>query len=161
LEDLTAIPDVKGFADAASNASKADKFTRDGAIARMDVYVEWLLTPTDMRVPKWKKDVATLLGVTMPTLQKYDHDPWLRREFIKRSRVAFTVSRSANVIETLYQRATDPDDPQGVSAAKALMQYMSAQDEREDSDKVDLSELTADQLVKMAKTLADQAKGKK
>lgn len=161
MEDLTAAPDVKSFADAATTASNADKFTRDGAIARMDVYVEWLLTPTDMRVPKWKKDVATLLGVTMPTLQKYDHDPWLRREFIKRSRVAFTVSRSANVIETLYQRATDPDDPQGVSAAKALMQYMSAQDEREDNDKVDLSELTADQLVKMAKSLADQAKSKK
>lgn len=161
MDNLTAIPEVEGFANAASDASKADKFTRDGALARMDVYVEWLLTPADMRVPRTKKDLATLLGVTRNTLQKYDHDPWLRREFIKRSRVAFTVSRSADVINTLYQRATDPDDPQGVSAAKTLMQFMQSQDEREDGDAVDLSELSADELVKIAKKLSDQAKGKK
>lgn len=161
MDNLTALPDVKSFADSATDAGKADKHTREGALARMDVYVEWLLTPTDMRVPKHKKDIATLLGVTRNTLQKYDHDAWLRREFIKRSRVAFTVSRSADVINTLYQRATDPDDPQGVSAAKTLMQYMQAQDEREEGDAVDLSELKIDDLLKIAKNLSDQAKGRK
>ncbi len=154
--DLNATPDVGEFFEAASNARKADKSTREGALARMEVYLEWLLTPKDVRAPRLKKEIADLLDVSTNTLLKYDHDPWLRREYIKRSRVAFTVSRASDVIETLYRRATDDTDPQGVAAARTLMTYMQAQDEREEGDSVDLSTLTAKDLLNLAKELEKQ-----
>ena len=130
----------------ATSASTEDKQSRDGAVARMDVYVEWLLTPSNEREPRTKKALAAELNITTGTLRRYDQDPWMRREFLRRSRAAFTTSRAAEVIDTLYQRATDPYDTQGVSAAKALLHYAMAQDEREPEKGVDLSQFSADQL---------------
>jgi hypothetical protein len=146
-------PEVEQLEDAISDASAEDN-SRDGAVARMDVYVEWLLTPRTLRVPQLKKDLATQLGISAETLRRYDHDPWMRREYLKRSRAAFTVSRASEVVETLYKRATDPHDPQGVTAAKTLMQFMAQQDEAEESDSVDLSKMTTDDLVALALKVA-------
>ncbi len=137
-------------------AAQQSDNTREGRIQRMEAYVEWLLTPKAERDPKYKKDLAARLGITPATLQKYDHDPWVRKEYLKRSRVAFTVSRAADVIETLYTRATDPHDPQGVTAAKHLMQYMQAQDERDTEKPIDLASMTADELVNLAMEVAAQ-----
>lgn len=143
------------LSEALVHAQESDN-TREGRIARMEAYVEWLLTPESERQPRYKKDLAAALGVSTNTLRKYDHDPWVRKEYLKRSRVSFTVSRAADVIETLYQRATDPHDPQGVTAAKTLMGYFQAHDEKEQDKTVDLSELTADELVKLAMDVAAQ-----
>lgn len=148
--DLNAVPEVNEFSDDIANAAKADKHSRDGAVARMAVYVEWLLIPKEMRVPQYKKDLATALGISTNTLIKYDHDPWLRKEYLRKSRVSFTVSRAADVIETLAQRATDPMDPQGVAAAKTLLTFMQAQDEAEDGNDVDLGSMTTEELVALA-----------
>ena len=149
--DLNAVPEVNEFSDDIANAAKADKHSRDGAVARMAVYVEWLLIPKEMRVPQYKKDLATALGISTNTLIKYDHDPWLRKEYLRKSRVAFTVSRAADVIETLAQRATDATDPQGVAAAKTLLTFMQAQDDKETAEDLDLSTLSGSDLVELAK----------
>lgn len=148
------MPEEVDFSNATSTASETDLTTRDGAVARMDVYVEWLLTPRSHRSPQTKKDLAAQLGISTETLRKYDHDPWVRREYLKRSRAAFTVSRASEVVETLYQRATDQHDPQGVTAARTLMQYMQQQDEAEGAERVDLSQLTTDELVELALRVA-------
>lgn len=135
-------------------ADEPTSSSRDDVVARMDAYVEWLLTPRSHRSPQTKKDLAALLGISTETLRRYDHDPWVRREYLKRSRASFTVSRAADIIDTLYKRATDDHDPQGVTAAKTLMQYMQQQDEAEGADRVDLSQLTTDELVELALRVA-------
>jgi len=160
--EVTTTPETTDISDAISDAREADKTSRDGAVARMDVYVEWLLVPVDSRIPKFKKDLAALLDITVETLRKYDHDPWVRKEYLKRSRVAFTVSRAAAVIDNLFRRATDPMDPQGVTAARTLMQYFVAQDETEAGERIDLSSMTSDELVELALRVASaDAKGKR
>jgi len=148
--EVTTTPETVDISDAISEASQADKTSRDGRVARMDVYVEWLLVPADRRVPKFKKDLAAQLGINSETLRKYDHDPWVRREYLKRSRVAFTVSRAADVIDSLYQRAMSPMDPQGVTAANTLIKYFVGQDENEGKERVDLSQMSSDELMELA-----------
>lgn len=140
--------------DAASAAREANKSNREGALARMDVLVEWLVTPKELRYPSTKKDLAAALGVSQETLRKYEQDAWTRREYLKRSRSVFTVSRASDVIETLYQRATDPNDPQGVTAARTLMQFMETQDRNDDPEAVDLSSMSKDDLVALALRVA-------
>ena len=152
--EVTTTPETSDISDAISDAREADKTSRDGAVARMDVYVEWLLVPADSRIPKFKKDLAALLDITAETLRKYDHDPWVRKEYLKRSRVAFTVSRAAAVIDNLFTRATDPLDPQGVTAANTLLKYFTAQDEKENSERIDLSSMTSDELLQLALRVA-------
>ena len=146
-------PETDEFLDQATNASTADK-TREGAIARMDVYVEWLITPKELRNPRTKKDLAILLGVSDNTLRRYESDSWLKTEFIRRSRAAFTVARASDIIETLYVRAMDPNDPQGVTAARTLMQFFEAQDKNQGAESVDLSAMTSDELVELAMRVA-------
>lgn len=146
-------PQADEFLDQAATARDAAK-DREGALARMDVYVEWLVTPAAFRQPRTKGELGNLLGVSTETLRRYEQDPWLKAEYLRRSRAAFTVSRAADVIDTLYQRATDPHDPQGVTAAKTLMQFFEASDKREGAEQVDLSAMTDDELVELALRVA-------
>jgi hypothetical protein len=148
------MPDQTELLDAALVAREADKTNRDGALVRMDVLVEWLVTPAQLRMPRTKKELATALGVSTETLRKYETDPWVRKEFLKRSRSAFTVARAADVIDTLYQRATDATDPQGVSAARTLMQFFENVDQDTGSEHVDLSAMSRDDLVELAMRVA-------
>jgi hypothetical protein len=148
------MPDQTELLDAALVAREADKTNRDGALVRMDVLVEWLVTPAQLRRPRTKKELATALGVSTETLRKYETDPWVRKEFLKRSRSAFTVARAADVIDTLYQRATDATDPQGVSAARTLMQFFENVDQDTGSEHVDLSAMSRDDLVELAMRVA-------
>ena len=152
------IPDADELLDAASIAREADKTNRDGALVRMDVLVDWLVTPAKLRQPTTKKELATLLGVSTETLRKYESDPWVRKEFLKRSRSAFTVTRAADVIEALYARATNALDPQGVAAARTLMQFFEAQDQDTGSEHVDLSAMSNDDLVELALRVASAGK---
>lgn len=147
-------PETVDLPDLGSEASEPTSSSRDDVVARMDAYVEWLLTPRSHRSPRTKKELAARLGISPETLRRYDHDPWVRREYLKRSRASFTVSRAADIVDTLYKRATDAHDPQGVTAAKTLMQFMQQQDEAEGADRVDLSQLTTDELVELALRVA-------
>lgn len=148
------IPEETELLDAAYIAREADKTNRDGALVRMDVLVEWLVTPAKLRLPRTKKELANALGVSTETLRKYESDPWVRKEFLKRSRSAFTVARAADVIDTLYQRATDATDPQGVSAARTLMQFFEGIDQDTGAEHVDLSAMSKDDLVELAMRVA-------
>lgn len=151
--DIVGTPETDELFDQAAKASSAAK-DREGAIARMDVFVEWLVTPKALRNPTTKKALAALLDVSSETLRRYETDPWLKTEFLRRSRAAFTVARASDVLETLYTRAMDPNDPQGVTAARTLMSFFEAADKHEGAESVDLSSMTNDELVELALRVA-------
>lgn len=91
----------------------------------MDAYIEWLLTPKADRVPSTKREFAEELGVTTQSLRNYSRDPHVQHEMQKRGRAINKVERAGDVVDTLYDIATDVEQTPSarVSAAKAFLDW--------------------------------------
>lgn len=124
---------------------------------RMELYLEWLLTPPSRRQPKTKADFAASLGVDRSTLYKYERDPVFQREYQRLSRGLFKVEKAEKVIDTLFQIATDPDNRNAVSAARTLLEWMDKGTESEQG--IDLSEMSEDELLQLARMIYEQTDG--
>lgn len=123
---------------------------------RMEAYLEWCLTPRGERQPSSKQKYADEFGVTVQTLRNYQRDPWFQTEFQKRGRQLARVERAADVVDRLYQLATDPDTSPGaaVSAAKAFLDW--TDQTVEDLSVGDLLEMSFDEM----RDLIDEAERK-
>ena len=136
-------------------ADISDKMTRAGRVARMTVYLEWLLTPAEMREPRTKTELAEQLGISMETLRLYNRDPWLRHEWNRRARTHFRIERATEVITTLYETATDSSNARSVAAAKILLEWME-QTDRADDESFDASKLTDEELEELSRLLEEE-----
>lgn len=136
--------------------SIADKQSPEAKRARMEVYVEWLLTPRSSRDPSTKKELARQLEVSVQTLRSYDRDRWLQDEYMRRARAVFKADRMQEVLDSLYYQATDRENPRSVTAASKLLQWVGDTIERP-TDDVDLTQLTSEELMDLAVTLAKAA----
>ena len=128
-----------------------------------DRFILWLLTLRDEREPATQRDLAAELGVDQNTLSVWKRDP----EFLTAWNSAYlrTISnpgKKMEIMSTLMNTATDPDDPKHVQAAKAFFEIEGSL--RPQKNQVDIkvsatppSELTEDQLKElMAAKAADE-----
>ena len=130
---------------------------REAKRARMEEYLEWLLTPDDERDPPLKTQMAARLGVSLQTLHNYDSDRWLQDEYMRRARGHFKVAKFGRVLDTLYQIATNPSHKSSVTAANAILRWVSENIETEKP--VDLSEYSEEEIMDAAVKLAQAANG--
>lgn len=108
---------------------------------RMEQYLEWAITPPQLREPRTKKGFAESIEVTVQTLANYDRDVWFQREATKRSRGLFKATSATDVISTLTDIATDKEHKNAVSAARLLLEWMDkGTDEHSDTSFGDLSD---------------------
>lgn len=104
--------------------SIADKLSPEARMHRMGLYAEWLATPSELREPLTKKDVAERLGVTYDTLKDYEADPRFHRLYTDKLNQEFKVERLGDVLNTLMVQATDPQSTRAVQAARLLLEWM-------------------------------------
>lgn len=127
----------------------------DAKRARMEQYLDWLLTPEDERDPLTKTHMAERLGVSLQTLHNYDGDRWLQDEYMRRARGHFKVAKFGRVLDTLYQIATNPSHKASVTAANAILRWVETNIEAERP--TDLSEYSSEELMDLAVKLAQGA----
>lgn len=108
--------------------------------ANMELFVEWLLTPEAEREPRTRGEFADRLGVTTQTLRNYEKEAFVVNQLQSRRRSAFKVAKVDDVIQALYQRATDPESSGGVQAAKILLDWADKQ----------TTEMNAEQLASLS-----------
>lgn len=125
--------------------------------ARMEEYLDWLLTPEGERDPSLKTQLAERLGVSLQTLHNYDGDRWLQDEYMRRARGHFKVAKFGRVLDTLYQIATNPSHKASVTAANAILRWVETNIETEST--VDLSKYTDEEIMDAAVRLAQQTNG--
>lgn len=134
----------------------------DARRERLEAYLEWLLTPKRERKPTSKAKYADEAGVTTQTLRNYSRDPWLQAEYAKRSRAENKVERSGDVVDRLYQLATDESGAVSaqaqVSAAKAFLEHTDKA--LQDLSVADLEDMSLDQLREALDDLERSAYGK-
>jgi hypothetical protein len=120
---------------------------------RMEAYLEWVITPSEAREPRLKRELAESLGVTVQTLANYDRDVWFQREVAKRSRGLFKATRATEVISTLVAIATDKEHKNAVTAARLLLEWMDkGTDEHSEAGFGDLS---AEELAAKLEAMKD------
>lgn len=121
---------------------------------RQEEYVEWLLTPRAERDPSTKQELAEQLGVTPATLRKYDKEPYVQREVVRRGRGLAKVHRAAEVLDSLYRRAIDPESGSaGNSAAKIWLDWVDRATSQ--SDDISLEDMSDEELVEHIKNVMD------
>lgn len=103
--------------------SDAPMHSSEAKDMRKAAYLEWCLLPRSERTPKTKREVADLLGVTTATLLNYEKEPDFRGEVQRRLGATFRVDRLADLFKTLYEIATDANNPRAVSAARTLLEW--------------------------------------
>ena len=108
--------------------SIADKLSPEARMHRMGLYAEWLATPSELREPSTKKDVAERLGVTYDTLKDYEADSRFHRLYTDRLNQEFRVERLGDVLNALMVQATDPESTRAVQAARLLLEWMERRD---------------------------------
>lgn len=104
---------------------------------RLEAYLEWAITPVELREPRLKKEFAESIGVTVQTLANYDRDSWLQKEVAKRSRGLFKATSATEVISTLTAIATDKEHKNAVTAARLLLDWMDRGVEVDPSDSLE------------------------
>lgn len=126
---------------------------------RMAVYVEWLLTPASEREPKTKQALADEMGITVQTLHNYTKDAFVQRELGDKARAVARVDKLPKVIESLYDQASDPENPRSVQASKVLIDWMSKTEAAREAP-LDLQNLSEEDLVKLALEMLERANQK-
>ena len=122
---------------------RSDKRARQ---ERQAVYMAWLLQPKDMRDPATKTAMAERLGVTIQTLLSYERDPEFSQLVRERLAQSFRTDRLPHLFDSLYQTATDPENPRQVQAARTLLEWFGRTQEVQG----ELAELTDEELEKLA-----------
>ena len=96
--------------------------------ANMQVFVDWLLVPAELREPRTRQGLADMLGVTTQTLRNYEREPFVSKTLMKARRDAVKVSRVGDIIDTLVRRATDDEaGAAGNTAAKIVLEWVDKQ----------------------------------
>lgn len=115
---------------------------------RMEAYLEWLLTPSSERVPPSKNKYAAQEGITTQSLRNYARDPWFQAELAKRGRAINKVEKAGDVVDRLFQLATDRSGDVSasaqVSAAKVFLDYVDRSVQEFTSQ--DLQDMSLDEL---------------
>lgn len=130
---------------------------------RKQKLLEWLCTVKPDRKPKLIGELADHLGVTKRVLDKWKgEDKEFQEEWEKRYRRGIgSPERKQQILETLFQTATDQDDPKHVAAAAKYLDYVDdAKPSRmEVTVSKEVSNLTDDQLEDLivVKATAEQA----
>jgi len=137
--------------------SIADKQSLEAKRNRMEVYVEWLLTPKSERFPSTKTELAKQLGVSLQTLGTYSRDRWLQDEYLRRARAVFKADRMQQVLDSLYHQAIDVKNQRSVQAAGKLMQWAMDTVERDRDEALDLERMSPEDLMDLAVALAKKA----
>lgn len=117
---------------------------------RIDRYVEWLLTPRGLRQPPSKTKLAAELGVTPQTLRNYDKDPLFQKRLVGESRGLARVDKLPDILESLYQQATDILNPRSVAAAKALLDHVEKLAPQSEKEAVDVTQMDTEALANLA-----------
>lgn len=118
---------------------------------RMEMYLDWFLTPVASRHPQSKVAFADQIGVAESTLWRYERDRWFQDELVSRRRGLFKVVDVQKIIENLVTIASDPENKQAVSAARTLLEWSEKVGPAEHSVKLD--ELSTEELMELAKEL--------
>jgi len=123
--------------------------------ANMEAYLDWLLVPEAEREPPSKAKFARQLGVTQQTLRNYERERWLQSELDRRARGLFKAAKLQDVVETMYEIATDSSAKNAVSAARLLLEW-SSRKTADESDGVHLDEMSLEELLELVNRLAEQ-----
>jgi hypothetical protein len=126
----------------------------------MALYVEYLLTPTEQRQPRTKREFAESLGITTATLSNYGREPYVQRELAERARAVARVDLLPDVIDALYAQARDPENSRSVQAAKTLIDWLDRTSPVRETP-LDLEGLDEDALVTLAMELLQRSSDKK
>lgn len=122
---------------------------RRAKVERQAVYMAWLLQPKDMRDPPTKTKMAERLGVTIQTLLSYERDPDFSQLVRERLSQSFRTDRLPHLFDSLYQTATNPDNPRQVQAARTLLEWFGRTSEVQG----ELADLTDEELERLAETV--------
>jgi hypothetical protein len=118
---------------------------------RKQRFMEWLCTPQGKREPSTMEVLSQELGLTRRTLSNWKKDDEFLEHWEKMyRRTVGSPERLQKVYDTLFQTATDPDDPKHVQAAdKYIHAVEGAQPQKVDvtvTGDSDLSNLSDDDL---------------
>ena len=139
----------------------------DAKRERIEQYIEWLLTPKDLREPSSKQKFSDELGVHVNTLRNYDKDPAFQRQLMKDARTVSRVNRLPDLLESLYRISQGqnadgktktnrfgeevfPSPAASVTAAKTLIDHMTNLAPDEGEEAVDLESMDDDALANLA-----------
>jgi hypothetical protein len=114
---------------------------------RMERFIEWVLTPVASRIPDSKAGLAKEMGVSEQTLRNYQRDPVFQAQVKDRARALARVDRLPAILDALFETATG-GTPQSVAAARTLLEFMDKPSQVD--GKADVSEMSTDELVKVA-----------
>lgn len=143
------MPESKEWWGADEDGDVSWKTGSDAKKDRIDVYIAWLLTPAGEREPSSKAKLAEEMGVTAQTLRNYQKDPTFLRRLQDDARAHARVDRVPDILEALYNQATDPLNPRSVAAGKAYLDYIEKIQPLVESD-LNVEEMDDEQLASLA-----------
>lgn len=117
------------------------------------LYIEWLCTPAEERVPRTKQAFADLLGVSTTTLRDWAQDVRFRSEMDERMRTTMRIEKAPDVLAALFSQATDTENSRSVAAAKVWLDHMNKT--IEGVAPKDMAEMSTDELAALAFALLE------
>lgn len=145
----------------AAEGEPADASWKTGSDAkreRMARYIEWLLTPADLRNPPSKAKLADELGVHPQTLRNYQKDPVFQRRLMEEGREMARVDRVPDILESLYRQAKDDQNPRSVAAARAFLEHVEKMVPQGDSVE-NVEQMSNEDLANLAVQLLQRVNG--
>lgn len=115
---------------------------------RMELFLQWYLTPASERHPQGRQEFAEHIGVGLSTLWRYEQDRWFQDELVSRRRGLFKVIDIEAVLKNLVTIASDPQNKQAVSAARTLLEWADKAGPVEQG--INLTELSIEELYELA-----------
>lgn len=127
------------------DTSRGDKDARQ---QRMAVYLAWVCQPKEEREPRTKTEMAAKMGCTVQTLFSYERDPEFGAAVTDKLGHSFRVDRLPALFDSLYNTATDSDNPRQVVAARTLLEWFGKA--QEGSAGRGLAEMSLEDLERVA-----------
>lgn len=115
---------------------------------RMEQYLEWMLTPTQLREPSTKKAFADAIGVHDSTLWRYEQDRWFQKEYMRRYRGALKVADVGDIVKAQVEIAKDTSNRQSTQAARLVLDWVEKNEDRQ-GQTIDLSEMSQEELLEL------------
>jgi hypothetical protein len=86
-------------------------------------FIEWLTTPPTQRQPPTEAEFARMIDVHVKTLYNWKHDREFREVWQgETDQVIGDLDKRQQVLDTLYEAASDPRNPRHVAAAKLYLE---------------------------------------
>jgi hypothetical protein len=113
-------------------------------------YIEWLTTPPSHRTPHTEVELARELDVYPKTLYNWRHEREFREVWSDDTdRVVGGEDRRQRVMDTLYDAASDPNNPRHVVAAKLYLDTLGAISPPREGNHKAIGMLTDDEIEKL------------